>query len=145
MAHYEYISWEYWSVEEIEFFSNWCWSSRWIFRPPYARQYSNICNRHDIRYLCWGSIFDKLWADFILFIEMFFSSFTYFEKFWLWNIGRVILAFIYFVWVWILWTIIDYIAFTFLWKNPAFNFWQKRTRAEVINLYFKNKKTKNEQ
>ena len=130
--HYEEIDWILFSCKEIKKLSNWCGSARGIFRPPYARDYANICNRHDVRYAIWWNIFDKLRADFLLFLEMFLSAFFYFEYFWLWNIFRVFLAFCYFVGVWFFWTIIDYFCFTFLWKNPAFSFWKKKTKKELL-------------
>jgi hypothetical protein len=131
--HYEYINWERWREDEIEYYSNGCGSARGILRPPYARQYSNICNRHDIRYMCGWSIFDKLKADFILFAEMFLTWITrYFERFGLWNIFRIFLSFFYFIWVWFFWTIIDFICFFFLWKQSAFAFWEKKKRSDFI-------------
>ena len=131
--HYEYINWEYWKVEEIEYYSNGCGSSRGIFRPPYARQYMNVCNHHDIRYMCWGSIFHKFWADLVLFIEMFLSAFTYLECFGVCNIFRVFLAFMYFIGVWVFGTIIDFLAFMFFWKEPSFQFGKRKKRKDFIS------------
>jgi len=138
--HYEWINWENWKIEEIDFFSNGCWSARGMFRPPYAKQYSNICNRHDIRYMCWGNIFRKFWADFAMFIEMFLAAFTYVDFYLLGNILRVVLAFLYFIWVWVFGTIIDALWLALIGYDPAFKFWKRRKRSYFITKNNKNVK-----
>ena len=130
--HYTYISWEYWTDEEIDFLSNWCWSSRWLFRPPLARKNRNSCNHHDVRYSVWGSIFDKIISDLILFIEIFADNFKHIWFYWLWNIYWIFMSFMYFIWVWIFWTIIDITMLLIFWKKSAFKFWIKKKKIDLI-------------
>jgi len=131
---YTYISWYYWNEIEIDFLANWCWSSRWIFRPPGAKKNKKPCNKHDVRYALWGSIFDKFKADLILWLEIILENLTHFWGYWFWNILWIIEWIIYWIAVWFFWTIIDIVMLIIFWKESAFQFWVKKTKEEALLL-----------
>ena len=122
------IYWDLWSYSEINSVSNWCWSSRGIFRPPWAKKNKKPCNKHDVRYLYGWGILDKMIADTLLWLEIIYENLTNFWWYGIWNL----------IWVWVFWTLIDFVALFILWKESAFAFWPKRTKEQILHLKYKH-------
>lgn len=126
------ICWDYWNEQEIDSVGNGCWSTRWLFRPPQAKKNRLPCNFHDVRYAYGWGILDKFWADFMLFVNILYDNLTNVWFYWLGNVYWILMSVLYFIWVWVFGTIIDVIAMLLLWKKPAFAFWVKKTKKEIL-------------